>query len=213
MGMRTKSLTFERVGAAPLLFVCDHFIEVREAAVVLRHIERLEIEGHPCTRTERTSAGSAYEAPCDSHPLLKDMRKRIEEAVGLDNPLGAAFRFRRYLPGESHPPHVDDYEVGGLRLIATAMLYLTTAESGGETLFPNARPAPVAVRARAQRLAVWINLDSAGAADETSLHEAAAVVAGVKATLGYFFYGDPKSLKRSRLVVKSGARLRRSRPK
>lgn len=209
--MQTRQLKFKRVGASPLLFVCDDFIEVREIAQVLRHIEQLEIEEHPCTRTERTQAGIAYEAPCAGHPLLAKIRDRMELAVGLANPLGETFRFRRYGTGESHPPHVDDYQIGSHRLIVTAMLYLTTPEAGGETLFPKARPKPVAIRARAQRLAIWINLDSAGGPDESATHEAAAVSAGVKATLGNFIYGDPGTLKGCTLIARSGARLSRSR--
>ena len=101
---------------------------------------------------------------------------------------GESFRFRRYAPGEYHPPHLDTYTFEGRTLILTALLYLTDTEAGGETHFPKARPAPVAVRPRRGRLALWFNHRPDGAVDPAALHEALPVRRGVKATVANFLY-------------------------
>jgi hypothetical protein len=40
-------------------------------------------------------------------------------------------RLRIYGPGQGHPPHVDTYEPGDARLMATALVCLRAPASGG----------------------------------------------------------------------------------
>jgi hypothetical protein len=83
---------------------------------------------------------------------------------------------------------VDCYEIAGQHLVATALLYLTDALDGGETVFPDALPGPLAITARAGRLAVWFNYTPDGGVDRRSRHRSETLRSGDKSTLAYFVY-------------------------
>jgi prolyl 4-hydroxylase len=133
-------------------------------------------------------AGLSCELPVAGEPVLEALARRTYALLGLDNDFGHTLRFRRYGPGEYHPPHLDQFQIGDAWLIATALLYLTDTLEGGDTYFPRAQPAPVSLAPRRGRLAFWFNHLPAGAPDPASLHEALPVVQGQKATLGNFIY-------------------------
>lgn len=152
-------------------------IAADEAALAARGVE-----------TRRNETGFSFELPVAGDPALEGLAARMEAAAGLRNEFGGFLRFRRYAPGESHPPHLDAYVVEDLSLVATALLYLTDVEEGGETHFPAARPGPVSIEPRRGRLAIWWNYDAAGRPEEASLHEALPVVRGTKATVAHFIY-------------------------
>src|SRR5205807_1002607 len=120
-------------------------------------------------------------------------------------------RFRRYLAGESHPLHHDNYQIGDASLVATAMLCLTDTEEGGETYFPQAQPSPVLLQPRKGRLILWFNHQPDGEVDEAALHEALVVKKGEKATLTSFIYHPLPSCKgdsvRDGLVEKQNSQL------
>ena len=98
-----------------------------EGALALRGVAR-----------RRDETGFSFEIPVQDDPVLEALVRRIEAAVGLENAFGGTLRFRRYVAGESHPPHVDNYVTpDGLSLFASALLYLTECEEGGETRFPS----------------------------------------------------------------------------
>lgn len=135
--------------------------------------------------------GASVELPVAGDFGLEAILKKVREAIGIpDGITNPTFRYRRYAPGNWHPPHLDDYEIGELRLAATAILYLNDVERGGETRFP---AAGVTIAPRRGRLGLWFNLLPDGSADPATLHESAAVEAGEKVTLTYFLYAAAPS--------------------
>ena len=126
--------------------------------------------------------------PIQGDAVLTNLREEIQEAVGMTNDLGFTFRFRRYEPGESHRAHLDQFEMAGRLLVATAILYLTDTERGGETSFPKALPKPVCIGPQMGRLSVWQNYRADGSVEHRALHESLPVEEGVKATVTYFVY-------------------------
>jgi hypothetical protein len=173
---------------SPRLYVLDGFALPDEIAHVLRATadpKALAVRG---IRVKHDETGLSCELPVEGDPVLEALVARMQRVLRMDNDAGGTLRFRRYAPGESHPPHIDEYVIGGSHLIATAMLYLTDTESGGETSFPRAQPEPVKIASHAGRLAIWFNHAPDGAVDQRSYHEALAVERGEKVTLSNFVY-------------------------
>lgn len=69
--------------------------------------------------------------------------------------------------GEYHPPHTDTYTVRGenVTLLVTLITYLTDVEEGGETVFPDAVPAPVSIVPKRGGLGVWFSCNEEGGDD------------------------------------------------
>lgn len=132
--------------------------------------------------------GFSWELPRRADPAVEAIARRMEAALGVADAIGHTLRFRRYSPGESHPPHLDSYRFDGLTLVATAMLVLQGPEVGGETRFECAESGPLDVRAVTGRLIAWANHLPDGQPDEESVHAGLAVLAGQKVTLTLFAY-------------------------
>jgi prolyl 4-hydroxylase len=176
------------ISRRPRLYVADGFATDDEMDAILQFAasrRRVEAHGIP---TKRDFTGYSFELPVSGSAVMRALRRRLRSTLGFGNDFGATWRFRRYAPGEHHPLHLDTYEVASLRLVATAMLYLTDAAEGGETHFPKARPSPIALHPRRGRLALWFNHRPDGKEDATSIHESLPLVRGVKATITSFVY-------------------------
>lgn len=133
---------------------------------------------------EDDAVGRAGELSAADHPALAALVPRLDAEIGLANHLTPYFRGRVAGPGASHPAHIDDYEIDGAKLVATAMIYLDTVE-GGETVFQRAglsvSPAP-------GQLLTWLNLDDSGEADPTAEHGISPIIEGTRITLTWFLY-------------------------
>ncbi|WP_345532818.1 2OG-Fe(II) oxygenase [Viridibacterium curvum] len=178
----------QRLGDAPELYVLDDFVtgdELQQLRTLLDDAAWLRAQS---SQFKADFTGESCELPVAAHPLVGALATRAQSLLGLDNHMGQTLRYRRYRGGEHHPLHSDDYRVGGLRLVATAILYLNDAGPGGETHFPQAQPAAVSVTPRAGRLACWLSVTGEGAQDAAALHESLALQAGEKITLTQFFY-------------------------
>jgi len=193
---RGPGRTFTRLASTPLLRQIDDFATPEETARVVSMADDPAWLADHGVETKRDLTGTSCEMPVVADPLLASLAKRMRAAVGLDNHFGATLRFRRYEVGEAHPPHCDHYEIGGMRLVATALLYLSDAE-GGATVFPQSLPGPVEIPPVRGRLAWWHNHAPDGSPEPASLHEALPVTAGIKAVLGQFFYLPPSALSSS----------------
>lgn len=186
---------FHRLAVDARICVADGFVSDEEISAVLGVAEDADL--YAPTRDE---TGMAFEMPVEAHPVLAALTRRLEAALGVRNSIPDTFRFRRYGPGERHPPHVDCYEIDGAHLVATAMLWLVAEADGGETRFGATRPAPVRLSPVRGRLAVWENYRDGGE-DPSSAHEGLAVWSGEKTTLTSFIYVRPGE------VPRLGARL------
>ena len=177
-----------RVANVPDLFTIDGFADEQECEYVLSRAARIESEKTPGIATSRDGTGFSFEMPAVGDEVLVRVMKRIYRALGVESDLADSLRFRRYAEGESHPAHLDEYEIAGRSLVATAVLYLNDTGNGGETLFPNALPAPVRILPRRGRLAFWFNYRPGGSVEPAARHSSAAVERGVKATVAHFIY-------------------------
>jgi len=139
-------------------------------------------------RTRHDATGFSLEMPVAGDRVLEGYRERLHRLLGIDNQLGQLMRFRRYARGDSHPRHVDTYEIDGWTLIVTMLLFLDDTDLGGETRFPLAQPQPFSIWPRRGRLAVWYSALPDGRDDPLSSHEGCPVHAGLKTTLTYFVY-------------------------
>src|SRR5689334_14927147 len=118
---------------APRLYVIDAFASAAEVEYVLALMAdpiALALRG---VDTHRSVAGLAGELPVAGDTVLTALAERTYARLGFGNAHGPTLRFRRYAVDEYHPPHLDQYEVAGAWLIATALLYLTDTAAGGET--------------------------------------------------------------------------------
>jgi len=173
--------------------VLEGFADEAEIAHVLalagdaRALRRRGIE------VNRDRTGMSCELPVGGDDVLDGLARRMELAAGVRNEFGGTLRFRRYRRGEWHPPHLDSYRVGRLRLTATALLYLTDVEQGGETHFPSAK---LRIAPRQGRLLVWRTRGEDGRDDPASLHESLPVERGEKATLTCFLYAPARPKRR-----------------
>jgi hypothetical protein len=179
-----RLIRFQKLACDARVFVAEDFVSADEIDQILTLTAVPSAWG---PRQDET--GLHFELPVDAHPCVGAVGARLRAALGFGGPGPQTLRYRRYEPGDHHPPHTDSYEVGGERLVATAMLWLTACEVGGETRFVNTRPAPMLLAPRAGRMAVWLNYGADGAPDPASMHEGAPVVRGVKTTLTSFVYG------------------------
>jgi hypothetical protein len=177
-----------RLSRAPDIFTIDDFMEASDCDHVLASADRVESHPPPGIVAKRDATGFSFEMPVKGDPVLVRLMSRLHRVVGVENDLASTFRFRRYSEGASHPPHRDEYEIEGRSLVATAILYLTDTQSGGETHFPQTQPAPVFILPRRGRLAVWFNYRADGSPDPAAWHESMAVKSGVKATITNFIY-------------------------
>jgi hypothetical protein len=173
---------FQRLAADARICVADGFASPEEIAAILAAAGPAHLYDPTDDET-----GLAFELPLAADPVLGALSRRLAAALGVENALGETFRFRRYGPGQFHPPHLDCYEVGGLRLVATAMLWLVADAEGGETRFGRVRPAAARLAPVRGRLAVWENY-LGDTPDPASEHEGLPVVAGEKTTLTSFVY-------------------------
>lgn len=173
---------------SPRVFVADDFISGGEADHILRlsadDAQRVAWGVVP----KHDSTGLSFEMPIDGNAVLEAVRARVHAVVGLENLQPRTMRFRRYGRGESHPPHLDCFEIDDAHLVATALVNLVDCADGGETRFPRAWPEPLRVSPVRGRLVVWFNYYPNGARDESSYHEGDPVVDGEKVTLTAFIY-------------------------
>lgn len=199
-----RFISFQQIASSARLYVADDFIDGREIESLLRFgadaenefrgiaISRDDFADHAranCETAKHDATGFSFEMRREGNHVLNAISARMEAALGFANCRGGSMRFRRYHPGEYHPLHFDNYQIGDHHLIATAMIWLTDTESGGQTRFPHCAPAPVMLEPRAGRLAVWLNCRPDGSIDRDAMHEALPVIRGTKTTLTNFVYG------------------------
>jgi hypothetical protein len=139
------------------------------------------------------STGKSFEMPIDRVAVGHRIYHRMQALLGMGNDMGSTLRTRLYGLGESHPPHVDWFEImraNGVKsnLIATAMLNMVSTAKGGATEFLDALPKALKLRPERGTLVVWWSCTAGGAKDKNSLHQGNVIKAGEKFTVTQFFY-------------------------
>jgi hypothetical protein len=177
------------ISESPRVYMVDGFASAREIDHALALYGGETPRADLRVAWDTGLAGRSGELPVTSDPVLGELATRIETMLGFATGLpDQCFRFRRYAPGDYHPAHVDCHEIAGQHLVATALVYLTDALDGGETVFPEALPGPLVFAARRGRLAIWFNYTPDGQVDRRSRHRSEILRRGTKSTLAYFVY-------------------------
>lgn len=177
-----------RVAESPSLFVIPELASAADCAALRALVDdaaALDALGAPL---EPSESGASCELPVAALPVLQDLRERLQAVLGVQNAHGETFRLRVYAPGQGHPPHLDDYEIDGTALMATALLCIEAPDAGGQTVFGRAPGGPLVAAPREGQAVVWYNLRTDGLPDPASRHLAAPVLAGRKCVLGFFVY-------------------------
>ena len=146
----------------------------------------------------RTSDGMFFDREEDD--VIAGIERKLSEWSLIPLGHGEGLQLLRYGSGQEYKPHFDYFfheggiDNGGNRL-ATVLMYVSTPESGGETIFPNV-PAPpgqtlaagfsqcamegLAVRPRKGDAVLFWSLRTDGTLDKGSLHGSCPVIAGTK---------------------------------
>lgn len=133
--------------------------------------------------------GTSFEPARGQHPATDALLSSLGALLDITPSPDDSIRWRRYHTSQAHPSHLDNYNIGDRKLYATALVCLEAPDSGGQTFFPCAYPAPISAAMRPGRLLLWLNLDEHGDPEPTSRH-AGLAVSGVKTTATWFIYLD-----------------------
>eukprot|EP01124_Arcella_intermedia_P019099 TRINITY_DN2623_c0_g1_i1.p1 TRINITY_DN2623_c0_g1~~TRINITY_DN2623_c0_g1_i1.p1 ORF type:complete len:266 (+),score=17.71 TRINITY_DN2623_c0_g1_i1:36-800(+) len=178
----------ETVSWSPRIFVyhniltteeCDHIVELGAAEVTRSQV--VGDKGASEVNNARTSYG-VFLSKYEEDPVLKKLRHRISDWTHLPEANGETFYLLRYEVGQEYKPHNDyfrdDMDLGAAgNRIATVLTYLSTPESGGETVFPNAG---LQVKATKGNAVLFWDITPDGKSDPMSLHGGNPVISGTK---------------------------------
>jgi hypothetical protein len=179
-----------RIADVPALYRLERFVSEHEAATIIGlggQVERGELE----LDHKHDSTGFSVELSTERFAAVAQLQRRIAALIGVPWHVQHSLRFRHYVSGESHPAHVDNYQLGGLDLLVTAMVVLHAPIDGGCTTFPlaeHAEPGPIAVTPHDRELILWLNHRADATPEPASKHVAEAVSSGEKITLTNFMY-------------------------
>lgn len=121
---------------------CDHLIGLAEGSLKKSTVVDSKTGGSVDSDV-RTSKGMFLAARQDD--VVARIEKRISLITMIPEENGESLQILKYVNGEKYDPHTDYFHDsvnsnsahGGQRIV-TVLMYLTTPEKGGETVFPNA---------------------------------------------------------------------------
>eukprot|EP00877_Chromochloris_zofingiensis_P001599 jgi/Chrzof1/1143/Cz01g42060.t1 len=175
---------------------CDHLINISKPRMTKSGVVDNDT-GEVKDSEVRTSTGTFWDRGHDE--VVTRIEKRVAQIamVPVENQEG--LQVLHYKDGQKYEPHFDYFhdqvnqrpEIGGQRLM-TVLMYLTTPEDGGETVFPNADKkvtGPEWSTCAKQGLAnkairgdaiLFYSLHPDGALDKSSLHGSCPTTKGEK---------------------------------
>lgn len=170
----------------------------------------------------RTSSGTFLQYGQDE--IVSRIEERIAHVTMLPYENGESLQILKYINGQEYKPHTDyfhdsvnsDPSHGGQR-IATVLMYLSTPDEGGETVFPYAKGDPVsgdewsecakqglAVKAVKRNALLFYGLKPDGTTDAKSTHGSCPTLKGEKYSatkwihVGAFHHGHGIPVKSSK---------------
>ncbi|CAI5467565.1 unnamed protein product [Closterium sp. Yama58-4] len=174
---------------------CDHLINLARDKVTRSSVADNQ-SGKSVLSEIRTSSGTFLNKYQDD--VVKCIEERIAAWTFLPKEHGEAIQILKYEIGQKYEAHFDYFfdsvntQIGGHR-VATVLMYLTTVEAGGETVFPNAQPKPamdatasdcanrgLAVKPQKGDALLFYSLHPDGTTDQSSLHASCPVIRGEK---------------------------------
>ncbi len=164
----------------------------------------------------RTSSGTFLSHHEDE--VVERIEKRLGHVTMIPEENGESLQILKYINGQKYEPHTDyfhdkvnsDPSHGGQR-IATVLMYLTTPEEGGETVFPQGSPKVegpewsecakkgLAVKSVRGNALLFYSLHPDGREDPRSLHGSCPTLKGTKYSatkwihVGAFYSGGGKA--------------------
>lgn len=120
---------------------CDRLVEVAEARLAPSALALRTGDTAEGTRNIRTSQGTFMSHTEDPSGTLTFIEEKIATLTGLPTNYGEAFNILRYKLGQHYDSHFDYFEETGYgklgsNRLATVLVYLSSVELGGETVFP-----------------------------------------------------------------------------
>ncbi|KAI8102424.1 hypothetical protein M9435_006025 [Picochlorum sp. BPE23] len=175
---------------------CDHLISLGKGSLHKSSVVNSKTGGSMDSDV-RTSSGTFLRQHEDD--IVTAIEKRIATVTMLPEENGESLQLLRYVDGQKYEPHTDyfhdkvntDVSHGGQR-IATVLMYLSTPEEGGETVFPHAEPKVegdewsecakkgLAVKAKRGNALFFYSLKPDGKGDVRSTHGSCPTLKGEK---------------------------------
>ncbi|GAV91910.1 2OG-FeII_Oxy_3 domain-containing protein [Cephalotus follicularis] len=176
---------------------CDHLIDLAKDKLEKSMVADNE-SGKSIESEVRTSSGMFLAKRQDE--IVADIEDRIAAWTFLPVENGESIQILHYEHGQKYEPHFDFFhdknnqQLGGHR-VATVLMYLSTVEKGGETIFPSAEekiPQPkdeswsdcakkgYAVKPRKGDALLFFSLHLNASTDINSLHGSCPVIEGEK---------------------------------
>jgi len=203
-GEEAEDRVVTKVSDAPRLHLVEDFATDAE----MDHIMEKAFDAMK-PQNINAETGMVTELPVGGSDILKNVYNRMSSVfpgVGRSTTGWAhdTFRVRRYLQdgvgitgGDYHPPHTDWFSStpGDTShvLIISMILYLTSPEKGGTTLFPAAwvnGTKGYHFQPKRGSLAAWWSCHTNGTQDFDSSHESTPVTEGIKWNAARFFYDN-----------------------
>ncbi|XP_065878152.1 probable prolyl 4-hydroxylase 6 [Euphorbia lathyris] len=176
---------------------CDHLIHLARDKLEKSMVADNE-SGKSIESEVRTSSGMFLSKAQDE--VVNNIEAKIAAWTFLPQENGESIQILHYEHGQKYEPHFDYFhdkanqELGGHR-IATVLMYLSTVEKGGETVFPNAEEQAsqlkdaswsdcakdgYAVKPRKGDALLFFSLHPDATTDPESLHGSCPVIQGEK---------------------------------
>ncbi|KAL6880054.1 hypothetical protein ACP4OV_011619 [Aristida adscensionis] len=176
---------------------CDHLVKLGKKKVE-RSMVADNASGRSVMSEVRTSSGMFLHKRQD--PVVARIEERIAAWTFLPEENAENIQILRYEHGQKYEPHFDYFhdkvnQARGGHRYATVLMYLSTVEKGGETVFPNAKgwkshvkddtfsecaQKGLAVKPVKGDAVLFFSLHVNGVADPLSLHGSCPVIEGEK---------------------------------
>ncbi|KAL5218732.1 hypothetical protein ABZP36_019416 [Zizania latifolia] len=197
---------------------CDHLVKLGKEKLKRSMVADNE-SGKSVMSEVRTSSGMFLDKQQD--PVVSTIEERIAAWTLLPEENAENIQILRYEHGQRYDPHFDYFhdkvnQLQGGHRYATVLMYLSTVEKGGETVFPNAEgwesqlkddsfsdcaKKGLAVKAVKGDAVLFFNLQADGTPDPLSLHGSCPVIEGEKWSSPKWIhvrsYDNPSSMKQS----------------
>ncbi|KAG8098639.1 hypothetical protein GUJ93_ZPchr0013g35507 [Zizania palustris] len=192
---------------------CDHLVKLGKEKLKRSMVADNE-SGKSVMSEARTSSGMFLDTQRD--PVVSAIEERIAAWSLLPEENAENIQILRYEHGQRYDPHFDYFhdkvnQLQGGHRYATVLMYLSTVEKGGETVFPDAEGwetqlkddsfSDCAKRAWQGDAVLFFSLEADGTPDPLSLHGSCPVIEGEKWSAPKWIhvrsYDNPSSMTQS----------------
>jgi prolyl 4-hydroxylase len=201
-----KSIPFQVLSWNPRALYFPHFATAEQCETIIK-IAKANLkpsllalrkgETAESTKGTRTSSGTFVSASEDETGVLDLIEQKIARATMLPRTHGESFNVLRYELGQKYDSHYDafnpsEYGPQQSQRVASFLLYLSTVEEGGETMFPFENGLNIGtsydykkciglkVKPRQGDGLLFYSVFPNGTIDRTSLHGSCPVIKGEK---------------------------------